>query len=62
MQDGQKEALFPSCYLPPVGYFSKMAAFDNIYIDSELNYRKQTVRNRCFILSPNGIQCLSIPV
>ena len=23
---------------------------------------KKTVRNRCFILSPNGVQCLSVPV
>ena len=26
------------------------------------HFQKQTIRNRCFILSANGVQCLTIPV
>jgi hypothetical protein len=57
-----QSALFPSCYLPPIDYYARCIAYHDIYIDSKGIYIKQTIRNRCFILSPNGIQCLSIPV
>ncbi|MEP7264879.1 MAG: WbqC family protein [Bacteroidota bacterium] len=53
---------FPSCYLPSVEYFIQLHKFGEVVIDTNEQYRKQTVRNRCFILSPNGIQCLSVPV
>lgn len=53
---------FPSCYLPSVEYIIHLHKFKNVSIDKKELYRKQTVRNRCFILSPNGIQCLSVPV
>jgi WbqC-like protein family len=53
---------FPSCYLPSVEYLYHLHQFTDVTIDVNNIFQKQTVRNRCFILSPNGIQCLSVPV
>lgn len=54
--------LLPSVYLPPVSYLSEFAGSDAIFIDGKEHFVKQTLRNRCHILSPNGIQALIIPV
>jgi hypothetical protein len=51
-----------SAYLPPVEYFSLMHNADNILVEREENYQKQTYRNRCCILSANCIQTLTVPV
>jgi hypothetical protein len=51
-----------SAYFPPVEYFSLMLNADNILIEREENYHKQTYRNRCCILSANCIQTLTVPV
>ena len=55
-------AILSTAYFPPVQYFSKILNYDNIIIEQHENYTKQTYRNRCEILSPNGKQTLSIPV
>jgi len=49
-------------YFPPVQYFSQIVNSDKIIIEQYENYTKQSYRNRCEILSPNGKQTLSIPV
>ena len=54
--------LLSTAYLPPVEYFSVLAEADEILIEKEENYRKQTYRNRCYILSSHGPQMLSVPV
>lgn len=54
--------LVSTAYLPPVSYFSLIHKADEVLIEKEENYIKQTYRNRCYILSSNGIQALSIPV
>jgi hypothetical protein len=54
--------LVSTAYLPPVPYFSLINKADEVLIEKEENYIKQTYRNRCYILSANGIQALSIPV
>ena len=51
-----------SAYLPPVEYFSLIFNADNILVEREENYHKQTYRNRCCILSASGIQTLVVPV
>jgi len=51
-----------SAYLPPVEYFSLFQNADNILIEKEENYHKQTYRNRCCVLSAGGIQTLTVPV
>jgi hypothetical protein len=54
--------LVSTAYLPPVEYFSLISIAGKIFIEREENYLKQTYRNRCYILSANGTQLLSVPV
>jgi hypothetical protein len=54
--------LLSSAYLPPVEYFSLILNADNVLVEGEENYHKQTYRNRCLILSAGGIQTLTVPV
>ncbi|HPT22139.1 MAG TPA: WbqC family protein, partial [Bacteroidales bacterium] len=54
--------LLSTAYLPPVEYFSHISKANEVYIEREENYHKQTYRNRCYILSAHGPQLLSVPV
>jgi hypothetical protein len=54
--------LLSTAYLPPVEYFATIAGTDEVLIEKEENYLKQTYRNRCCILSANGRQILTVPV
>ena len=54
--------LISTAYLPPVEYFSLIKDADEILVEREENYLKQTYRNRCYILSANGTHPLSVPV
>ena len=36
-----------SAYLAPVEYYTKLLAYDQIYIKQHDHYTKQTYRNRC---------------
>ncbi|NDW18434.1 hypothetical protein D0T53_05825 [Dysgonomonas sp. 216] len=51
-----------TAYLAPVQYYKKLIAPTNVFIEQHENYIKQTYRNRCNILSANGVMPLSIPV
>jgi len=55
-------ALLSTAYLGPVQYFTKFLLYDTIYLEVEENYQKQSYRNRCVILSANGVLPLTIPV
>jgi len=54
--------LVSTAYLPPVAYFGLISDADEALIEREENYIKQTYRNRCYILTSNGPQILSVPV
>ncbi|MCE5345653.1 MAG: WbqC family protein [Bacteroidales bacterium] len=54
--------LVSTAYLPPVEYFSLISKADEVLVEKEENYLKQTYRNRCYILSAHGPQLLSVPV
>ena len=54
--------LLSTAYFPPVHYMALIAGSDNILIEKEENYLKQTFRNRCYILSANGPLVLTVPV
>ena len=58
----EHEIILSTSYLPPVWYIASINAGKNFYIDAHEHFVKQTIRNRCHILSPNGIQSLIIPV
>ncbi|MDR0384938.1 MAG: WbqC family protein [Prevotellaceae bacterium] len=50
-----------TAYLPNVQYFSKLL-HGNVVIEQHENYLKQTYRNRCEILTANGVIPLTIPI
>lgn len=55
--------ILPSCYLPPVPYFSVInAAGEAVQIERYEHFPKQTYRNRTSIYSANGKLDLIIPV
>jgi hypothetical protein len=54
--------LISTAYLPPVEYFSLIYSADEVLVEREENYLKQTYRNRCYLLSANGKQTLTVPV
>jgi hypothetical protein len=58
----KRKILVSTAYLPPVEYFSLISHTDEINIEREENYIKQSYRNRCYILSSHGRQLLSVPV
>jgi hypothetical protein len=57
-----RKILLSTAYLPPVEYFSRILEVQEILIEREENYLKQTYRNRCYILSANGPLSLTVPV
>lgn len=58
----ETKVLLSTAYFPPIQYMSKIAVFDQVFIEASEHYEKQSYRNRCRIIGPNGIQTLSIPV
>jgi hypothetical protein len=57
-----RNIILSTAYLPPIQYFSKWVEYDNVLIEIHEHYQKQSYRNRCRILGPNGVQDLIIPV
>lgn len=56
-----KEIILSSAYLPPVEYYTKLYAYDKVYIERYDHYIKQTYRNRCIIASAEGMLALTVP-
>lgn len=56
-----KTVFLSSAYLAPVEYYTKLLAFDKVFIEQHDHYMKQTYRNRCTIAAPDGELALSIP-
>ena len=54
--------IFPSSYFGNLSYYNALMNEKRIIIEAKEYYIKQTYRNRCEILTGNGIQQLSIPV
>lgn len=51
-----------SQYLPCLEYFTCILNHEEIWIDTEERYQKQTYRNRCKVLTANGTDILTVPV
>ena len=49
-------------YFPSITYFSLFIQYENILLEQHENFTKQTYRNRCEILSVNGVDVLTVPV
>lgn len=57
----EKNILLSSAYLAPVEYYTKLYAYDKVYVERFDHYMKQTYRNRCVIASASGPLALTIP-
>ncbi len=59
-----RSTIFSTAYFPPIGYFKALSCHGDglLLLEAHENYRKQSWRNRCNILSANGELSLSVPV
>ncbi len=51
-----------TAYLPTVEYIAAIRSAENVVIEKCENFIKQTYRTRTYIMGPNGVQMLAIPV
>jgi len=54
--------ILTTAYLPPLEYWVAIMQHSEVLFEAHENYQKQSYRNRCRILGPNGVQDLNIPV
>ena len=54
--------LLPCCYLAPVSHYRAFYCADEVRLEVCDHFVKQTLRNRCYIDSPNGPLALTVPV
>ena len=54
--------LLSTAYFPPLQWFALAARCKQASIEACERYQKQTYRNRCYILGPQGVQMLQVPV
>jgi hypothetical protein len=62
MQNSPESVILSTAYFPPIEYFAHIVSADDVLIEKHENYSKQSYRNRCNILSANGLLPLIIPV
>lgn len=55
------QAILPIAYFPPISYFSLLSRGD-VLLEAHENYQKQSWRNRCIIMTANGVEALQVPV
>ena len=64
--------ILSTAYLPPVQYFALLSCGmtlspdrvspSRVYLEACESYRKQSYRNRCYILAPGGVEMLQVPL
>ncbi len=54
--------LLSTAYFPPILNYAWFLQSNDISIEQFETYPKQTFRNRCIILTANGLQSLSVPI
>lgn len=54
--------IFPALYNGPLNYYARLVKQQEIVLEQYDSYTKQSYRNRCQIMGPNGLITLSIPV
>ena len=54
--------LFETQYHPPIAFFAALVGADALWLEAHDHYRKQTYRNRCLILTAQGVKPLTVPV
>lgn len=55
-------AVFSTAYFPCISYMAQFLAADKPFIEVWETYHKQTYRNRCRVMTANGVESLSVPV
>lgn len=55
-------AFLSTAYLGPIQYYQNLIGHKQVVIEQYDHYIKQTYRNRCNIIGPEGIQSLIIPI
>ncbi len=53
---------FSTAYLPPITWWAKSLQYSEVCLERHESWQKQSYRNRCYILGPNGRQMLNIPI
>ena len=54
--------LLPLAYLPPISWCSVVWGVETAALEACDHYQKGSLRNRCYLAGPNGVQRLSIPL
>lgn len=54
--------LFTTAYFPSISYMARFLAEDEPLIEICETYHKQTYRNRCRVMTANGVESISVPV
>ena len=54
--------LFTTAYFPSISYMARFLKEDAPIIEIWETYHKQTYRNRCCVMTANGVESLSVPV
>ena len=54
-------ACLSTTYFGPVQWYQKLHRYDQVVIDGEERFQKQTYRNRCLIATTQGVQALTVP-
>lgn len=55
-------ALLATTYFGPVQWYQKLYRAENVVIDADEPFVKQSYRNRCYIAAANGVQALTVPI
>ena len=55
-------ALFTTAYFPSISYLACFLKDEAPVIEAWETYHKQTYRNRCRVMTANGVESLSVPV
>lgn len=54
--------IFPTAYFPSIYYVRELCTYQHVAIDLHEHWIKQSIRNRCEILSAEGIHKLIVPI
>lgn len=49
-------------YLPNIQYFTRIYNSESVWIEAHENYLKQSLRNRCYVLTANKVGMLTVPI
>lgn len=56
------KVLLTTAYWGPVQYYSKVVQYNEVWVEQDEHYNKQSYRTRCAIYGANGPLTLSVPV